>query len=145
MFFIMGLLVLTHRRVIQAIARRDALAHEHARAGGRLEHVVDALGFERGALLVRARADLFGYALGLVARDVPPDVGRVRGWAQVRFAADEEDGDRRTADGSDFFYPLLENEGVCELGRLKADVRMLMTDFMADVVERVGCVDGKCD
>ena len=54
----------------------DALAHEHARARGGLEDVVDALDLERGTLLVRAGADRLRDAFCLVARDVVRGVGR---------------------------------------------------------------------
>ena len=47
-----------------------ALAHEHARARRGLEDVVDALDLERGALLVRARADELRNALALRTRNV---------------------------------------------------------------------------
>ena len=86
--------------------RRHALAHEHARARRGLEHVVDALDLERAALLVRARADRGRDALRLLARDEGGRVGRAGRRAQVGLAADEDDGDRRAADGADFFYPL---------------------------------------
>lgn len=84
----------------------DALAHQHARARRRLEHVVHALDLQRGALLVRARADRARHALRLLARHEVRELGRVRGRPQVRFAAHEQHGDGRAADGAHFFYPL---------------------------------------
>jgi hypothetical protein len=66
---------------VRTRVRGHALAHEHARARGGLEDVVDAGGGQRRALLVRARANLCGDALALRARD---ESGRVRlGRAQV--------------------------------------------------------------
>lgn len=93
-----------------AIIRRHPIAHQHARARRRLEHVVHAFDAQGRALLVRARPDDLGDALALLAGDPGAGVfwrGGVRGGgAEVGFAADEDDGDGGAADGADFFYPL---------------------------------------
>ncbi len=47
--------------------RRDAVAHEHGRAGGCFKDVVDTLDLQCGALLVRSCADSLGNALSLFA------------------------------------------------------------------------------
>jgi hypothetical protein len=93
---------------VRTRVRGDALAHEHREPGRGLEYVVDALNPERGALLVRACANLLRDALRLRAgHERARCVLRVRGRAQVGFTAHEQHGNRRPADGADFFYPLL--------------------------------------
>ena len=62
--------------VVRAGVSGNALAHEHGRARGGLEDVVDALDLERGAFLVRASADRLRDALSLFARDVLRGVWR---------------------------------------------------------------------
>ena len=99
------------RRLAVQPMRRRAVAHEHARARRGLEHLVDALDLERGALLVRARADDVRHALALLARHVPPEGVRGRRRVvlcgpQVGLAAHENDRDRRPTDAAHLLDPL---------------------------------------
>lgn len=94
---------------LSPMVRRSTLAHQHRRAGRGLEDVVHALDLERRALLVRACSYRLRDALCLGARDKVLRVGAALWWAEVRLAADEQDGYRRAADGADLFYPLWES------------------------------------
>jgi hypothetical protein len=58
------------RPAIRPRMRRHAFAHEHARPGRGLEHVVDAGRGERAALLVGPGADLLCYTFALGTGDV---------------------------------------------------------------------------
>jgi len=60
-----------------------AFAHQHTRTRRRLEHVVDTLRFERGALLVRTRAERLRDLLGPGRGDVLVEMRRAWRWPQV--------------------------------------------------------------
>ena len=121
-----------------------AVPHEHARARRGLEDVVDALDLERGALLVRARADRLRDLLGLLARHKAVRVRRARRRPQVRLAPDEDDRYLRPADRAHLFDPL---RGTSAWGWRAAGARARAqgTHLHRDVVQRVGRVDGECD